>query len=123
MEIGKSYPIIGYTVQGPSKNSKGRPVKNPRIFGYPKLKPTNKGLSIRVKKVTGFGQVDYLEIVCYGDSFQDAKKLNLQKGELVDCYGRYEVEEGKKFDFRKIVINDPMQIRRFSKRAVKASEL
>ena len=113
-EQGQMYTLTAYMVQGDGTDSKGRTVKNPRIFGYPKKNPTKKGLSVKVKKVVGFGQVDHLEIVCYGDSFADARKLKLKTGDLIDCHGRFQIDQGKKHPFPKIVINDPMQIRRFS---------
>ena len=120
---GKKYPFIGYTVQGDGYDSKGRKVENPRVFGYPKKKPTKKGLSIKVNQVIGFGEVDYLEVVCYGSAFDEVKALNLTKGDLIDFYGRFEIEHGTKLDFEKVVINDPLQIRRFKGRAPTHAEL
>ena len=123
MEEGKLQPFYGYTVQGDGVDKKGRKVKNPRIFGYPKKRPTMKGMSIRVKKVEGFGETSYLEVSCYGDAFEDAKKLKLQHGDKIDFFGRYNIEKGKKHDFPKVSVNDSMQIRIFSGRAAKANEI
>jgi hypothetical protein len=124
MELGKSYPFYQFTVQGNGSDSKGRTVKNPRLFQFmTKGGVSQTGYSIRVKKVEGFGQTSYLEISCYNGALKDAKRLKLDKGDVIDFYGIYDEVQGKKQIFRKVSINDHLQIRRFSKRAAKASEL
>ena len=124
-EDGTEYLFNEFTVTGDYHRKDGTLVRNPHVFKFPVegKRKHESGLSIRVKKVIGFAQKTFLEVSLYNDAFNEAKELKLAHGEKIDFYGLFSIEKGFKRDFEKVSINDAMQIRRFTGREAKASEI
>lgn len=122
---GNDYLFNEFTVTGDYRRKDGTLVKNPHVFKFPveDRKTKASGISIRVKKVTGFAKKTYLEVSLYNDAFTEVKELKLKPGEKIDFYGLFTIGKGFKRDFPKVSINDSMQIRRFAGRKAKASEI
>lgn len=122
---GNEYSFSGFTVTGDYHRKDGTLVRNPHVFKFPVegQRKHESGLSIRVKKVVGFAQKNFLEVSFYNDAFSEAKALKLKHGEKIDFFGLFSVEKGFKRDFEKVSINDALQIRRFTGREAKASEI
>jgi hypothetical protein len=116
---GKSYDFTDWTI-----THLGKDKDNPDVFPYPKDKPVAEGLSIRVHKVIARGKFRHIEIACYNQAFDSVADMELQPGEMIHFFGRYEKEKGKKLDFEKVAINLPLQVDRAgAERTAKASEI
>lgn len=121
---GQRTSLIGYTVSEPRELGNGKIEPNPRNI-VPKGKRKAIGFSIRCFKEVDFGDFHHVEVNCWKDAEPVARNLNLQVGDSLDAYGRFEISKGKKKGvvFEKLHVNGAKQIRLHTSRPATPTEL